>query len=248
MPPLDQLPDDLKDLRYRNSVELTHTRWNSDVALLIGALKSYVSVNPARQTETVHATVPVQLPAPQAASQAAPAKKSSLYPFGIVAGVFLVLLVAVLVFLHFRSSPAPQTSLQTAPAPQASTPAQPAATGAEAALLGKWQNSKEPEGGDDLIQISVVDFGGQIMVEAWGKCAGHLCNWGSRKATLNGAEATTGSWELRNTEQETKLQRSAALSLQPSGDGLQVAIKNHYILANGQNREIYNQFQFTKMP
>ena len=33
MPALDLLPDDLKDLRYRNSVELTHARWNSDVAL-----------------------------------------------------------------------------------------------------------------------------------------------------------------------------------------------------------------------
>ena len=65
MPKLEELPDDLKDLRYRNSVELTHARWNSDVALLVGALKNYVSVNPSTQTETVHATIPVQLPAPQ---------------------------------------------------------------------------------------------------------------------------------------------------------------------------------------
>ena len=40
MPGLEQLPEDLKDLRYRNSVELTHARWNSDVALLVSALKS----------------------------------------------------------------------------------------------------------------------------------------------------------------------------------------------------------------
>src|ERR1700728_52475 len=82
MPALDLLPDDLKDLRYRNSVELTHARWNSDVALLIGALKSYVSVNQAHKTETVHATIPVQLPAPQSAAPQAETKKT-LYPLGI---------------------------------------------------------------------------------------------------------------------------------------------------------------------
>lgn len=36
MPRADQLPDGLKDLAYRNSVELTHARWNSDCQLLIG--------------------------------------------------------------------------------------------------------------------------------------------------------------------------------------------------------------------
>jgi hypothetical protein len=38
MPHADQLPDDLKDLAYRNAVELTHARWKSDVQVLIRAL------------------------------------------------------------------------------------------------------------------------------------------------------------------------------------------------------------------
>jgi hypothetical protein len=38
MPRSDQLPDDLKDLAYRNCVELTHVRWKSDVKVLIGGL------------------------------------------------------------------------------------------------------------------------------------------------------------------------------------------------------------------
>ena len=42
MPRAEQLPDDLKDLAFRNSVELTHARWDSDVELLIAALKRYV--------------------------------------------------------------------------------------------------------------------------------------------------------------------------------------------------------------
>ena len=38
----EQLPDALKDLAFRNSVELTHARWESDVELLIAALQRYL--------------------------------------------------------------------------------------------------------------------------------------------------------------------------------------------------------------
>ena len=38
MPRPEQLPDDLRDLAYRNAVELTHARWGSDIQLLIAAL------------------------------------------------------------------------------------------------------------------------------------------------------------------------------------------------------------------
>lgn len=39
MPRPEQLPEDLRDLSFRNSVELTHARWESDVQVLIGALR-----------------------------------------------------------------------------------------------------------------------------------------------------------------------------------------------------------------
>lgn len=39
MPTAEQLPDDLKELAYRNCIELTHTRWRSDIPLLIEALR-----------------------------------------------------------------------------------------------------------------------------------------------------------------------------------------------------------------
>ena len=42
MPHPEQLPDDLKELTYRNGVELTHARWSSDVQLLIKALHPYI--------------------------------------------------------------------------------------------------------------------------------------------------------------------------------------------------------------
>jgi TonB family protein len=42
MPRAEQLPDDLKDLAYRNCIELTHARWRSDIQLLIEALRRLV--------------------------------------------------------------------------------------------------------------------------------------------------------------------------------------------------------------
>jgi len=48
MPRAEQLPDDLKDLAFRNSVELTHARWASDVQVLIGALLPHVDAGGAK--------------------------------------------------------------------------------------------------------------------------------------------------------------------------------------------------------
>jgi hypothetical protein len=42
MPSAEQLPDDLKELHYRNAVELTHARWKSDVQVLVSALRPYL--------------------------------------------------------------------------------------------------------------------------------------------------------------------------------------------------------------
>ena len=42
-PKPDQLPDDLKDLAFRNAVELTHARWDSDIEVLIKALRRHIS-------------------------------------------------------------------------------------------------------------------------------------------------------------------------------------------------------------
>lgn len=48
MPRPEELPEDVKDLAFRNAVELTHARWDSDVQLLIKALRPHVG-NPPRE-------------------------------------------------------------------------------------------------------------------------------------------------------------------------------------------------------
>ena len=78
MPAPAELPDALQNLAYRNCVELTHTRWNSDVEELSRALRDYVQRGnevptviirrsilgiPAVETPAVQAAVPTSAPA-----------------------------------------------------------------------------------------------------------------------------------------------------------------------------------------
>ena len=46
IPRADDLPEDLKELAFRNGAELTHARWDSDVQLLAKALTAYVQAKP----------------------------------------------------------------------------------------------------------------------------------------------------------------------------------------------------------
>jgi len=270
MPALDQLPDDLKDLSYRNSVEITHARWNSDVALLVTALKNYVTVNKSRETETVHATIPVQLPAPQPAPIDPPATKSRL-PLWIGVGSAALVVAAIAIFAVTRagSSSAAKTDAQyqstaansappvstatdkpAAPQPVTDKPAvsQPQTTvpSTETALLGKWRSSKPTENGDELTELSVVDFGGQIMVNAWGKCPDHPCVWGTRKASLKDGQLVTEIWELRNNDREIKQQRKARISLSPAGDSLQVNVLNEFHQPDGKVKQVVQQKTFER--
>jgi hypothetical protein len=65
MPRAEQLPGDLAELAYRNGVELTHARWDSDVQVLIKALSPYVE-----SSEKNHG--PVKAAAPAGAAVIAP--------------------------------------------------------------------------------------------------------------------------------------------------------------------------------
>jgi hypothetical protein len=43
MPVEEELPEELKELTYRNAIELTHARWNSDLEVLIGVLRPHLA-------------------------------------------------------------------------------------------------------------------------------------------------------------------------------------------------------------
>jgi hypothetical protein len=68
MPRVDELPDNLKELPYRNGVELTHARWDSDLQLLIKALRPFVQPKPQAATPTAPPAPP---PSPRLLSRVA---------------------------------------------------------------------------------------------------------------------------------------------------------------------------------
>lgn len=51
MPLEEQLPEDLRELAYRNAIELSHARWKSDVQLLIRALEGPMQTSSAAAVE-----------------------------------------------------------------------------------------------------------------------------------------------------------------------------------------------------
>jgi hypothetical protein len=62
MPRADQLPPDLADLAFRNAIELTHARWNSDLTVLGRALSPYITPSQpgkGQQASTEQGTQPV---------------------------------------------------------------------------------------------------------------------------------------------------------------------------------------------
>ena len=99
MPRADQLPDDLKELAYRNGVELTHARWKSDVQLLIKALRPYVEDRkgaPSSPSQAVvggaavkKAPAPVATTVPEIAAGTASTSRKNL-------GIILAVVAAVL--------------------------------------------------------------------------------------------------------------------------------------------------------
>jgi len=72
MPRPEQLPDDLKELAYRNAVELSHARWKTDVQVLLQALRPYIET-PQMQAPVV---ARMEQPARPDSSRSAPAQSA----------------------------------------------------------------------------------------------------------------------------------------------------------------------------
>jgi hypothetical protein len=86
MPRAEQLPQDLADFAYRNAVELTHARWDSDVEVLVKALRPHVNPSsadghrvPVDRSDS--GSQPVQaLPSPGSSDEAGTATRAAAQP------------------------------------------------------------------------------------------------------------------------------------------------------------------------
>lgn len=238
MPHPDQLPDNIKDFAYRNSVELSHPRWSSDVQLLIKALKQYVTTSAETETEPVHATVPVQLPPPVSNEPAALATKSRL-PLVLGIGAAVVLL-AVIGFFVLKSKQAPVDNTVT------TTPVQSASAAEANVLTGSWRNSQPKSGEDVLVALRIDGSGPGYNVVPYGKCPQGECSWGLRTVILNGGRAT-GEWTPQITQQDIVNRRTVTLTLRPLNGNLSVLVQNAgFSGANAKPRTSESEYIFVR--
>lgn len=130
MPKAEQLPPEIADLAYRNGVELSHARWDSDVALLEKALEPYVGTPAA-------ARAPAPGPAPAPAADGPPrASRSRTWGLGGAAFAIAVGIATAVGVFRPHDEPARHPGLGGASAPtvpSAASTAYAAAAGDDAA-------------------------------------------------------------------------------------------------------------------
>jgi hypothetical protein len=252
MPSQDQLPESLKSFSHRNSVELSHARWPSDVQLLIEALNSYVAPSKATVQEPVHATVPVQLPPPhQPATTAPPAVKKSSVPWIAGIGGLVVIVAAIAIYLVMRPTQAPQAQAPQAAAPQAQAPQaqapQAAAPQAVAppSIVGKWKNAGGGRHAEDTISSLVISgSGSSLSMHAFGSCQPAPCDWGTQPAVVDG-QAATATFNLADQAGSADTSRVASVRVSPDGGNLDVLVHNTFT-EQGSSRS--NQAHRTFVP
>ena len=227
MPHPEQLPDNLKDLAYRNGVELSHARWNSDVQLLTSALAKYIGDPASSSTLRANAPVPIAAP-PLPASDTQPVRRSKAPLLGAAAAALAVLL-GVGTFLAVRH-PHANSALRTAAAPAtlptggAVIPASSQVAASSSPLVGSWTNPT-PKQNNALAKLNVSANGQQLTLHAWGLCQPADCDWGEQTATFDGQKATA-NWTFLKEKRGEERGRIASVTLQPSGNGLQVTVLN----------------------
>jgi hypothetical protein len=247
MPHPEQLPDNIKDLAYRNSVEISHPRWNTDVQLLIKALKQYVTTSAATESDPVHATVPVQLPPPVSPEPAPGAQKSKL-PLILGGCLAALILLGVIGFAVFHRSPVspPPAVVDAGNNANAAGNASNSA-GAAAALVGSWRNADPKAAADVIMELRIDGVGGRYTAEALGNCPKGECSWGRHTVTFDGVEAV-GTWSPRNTPAETASGRTVLLTLRPTGGKLDVRVQNTRSNEAGKIQRDALNYQFVREP
>lgn len=230
MPRPEDLPEDLKNLSYRNSVEITHTRWNSDVQLLTGALKRYVAPTAPTDTAPVHATVAVQLPPPTAPAQKPVSSRPSGVP--LVAGLVAAAIVAVgiVAYVMFRPVPVPNP-----------VPPVPVMNGTTSAFVGTWTNSTPVEK-NGLVKLEIsASSGNSLSIHAWAQCGQSPCDWGTMPATVN-AQQAQAAWQLGTNAAGAAAKRTASVTIKPGNGQLSVTVANTY----ADHPSNQHQFTFVK--
>jgi hypothetical protein len=212
MPSTDLLPEALKPFAYRNSVELTHTRWSSDVALLIEALKAYVTPKSA-SGPPVHAAVPVHPPS----GTFTPATDVRKKPTGMIAGAAVAAVLVIAAIVYFATRP---NRVSTA------DPNHPdVAVASRAGFVGTWVRTGGLGDADALGKLIIAGSGQGLSVHAFGRCQAASCDWGVQPGTISGPNVVA-TFSAPPNGSDTS--RTAVVTAHPVAGGLDVVIQNNF--------------------
>ena len=234
MPAATLLPESLQSFAYHNSVEISHARWSSDVALLIEALKAYVTPKISAAEEPVHATVPVQLPAPHHPSgNVVPEVAKNWLPMVIGALAGVVLIVVIIAYFLFKpapetadvTSPVTSSTVPSSPASQASVPASTPPSSATAEYIGTWRRSGSQGDSDALGELVISNSGSGLVVHAYGRCQAPACDWTQQTGVISGGNLIATFTPAPNGSDTS---RTAMVTAHPVAGGLDVLIHNNF--------------------
>ena len=242
MPHPDQLPDSIKDFAYRNSVEISHARWNSDVQLLVDALKQYVTTSTATESQSVHATVPVQLPPPVAPFEP-PVKKKLNLTLLVGGGLAVLLILAGIGFALFHKS-TPQPAPAAANSGGAAGTTTPTSSAAASGLAGYWRNTG-PDREGSPVEIHITGANPRYRVDVFASCPQGRCSWGTQTVNFDGLQGVA-AWSPRATPDDEKKNRAALVTFRPDGDQLHIQIQNTFTV-NGQTTHKIANLDFVRV-
>ena len=133
MPPLERLPDDIKELVYRNGFELGHSTWESDVREMVKRLGL-----------DKESAVPAHGPVQADASSGALAVSRPFKAYGVLAAFVLIAIAAAVFFYQKTPEQSSQSEIVGSPQQSAeSSPQQPAGASPQESAAPSPQQSAE---------------------------------------------------------------------------------------------------------
>lgn len=130
MPRAQDLPDDLKELAFRNGVELHHARWESDVQVLVKALQAHV--------KTSSRDVGPPVPAPAAAPALPASAPRQALPAWVAPVGILVLALAGFAWWQTNPGVSPKSDVSVKPVLDSALPPEKRTEGPRINLVGNW--------------------------------------------------------------------------------------------------------------
>jgi hypothetical protein len=227
MPKLDELPESLQNLAYRNCVELTHARWNSDVEVLSRALREYVQGGDIFATRSIHKAITGEHVVVETTPHHPDIESESTKPprrLLRMAGAFLVLAAAAIagagayVYIHHELKQHADQPISTSSASTTNSPTSATQQHLQA-LSGNWINPQAQDG--KPVRVEIGAQGELASVHLWTRCGTTHCDLGAKPVALSG-DGITIQWsgEFSNAGNEQMATQTVHIRIYRLGPGL----------------------------